>query len=418
MEFHPIAARPNWKDRANELGYLVEILDDPPYWAEALQQPFCAMLSLDEVENKIEAASASLNELALAVVDRVCCSKDSDRLFDQLKIPQAFRKAIRDSWLREDPCLYGRFDFAVSGSEVKLLELNFDTPTSLYEASVLQWIWNEDLKAPDCHLSGGSRDQFNSIHEKLQEAFAWLATQSKGLMHFAALDEAPEDEETVKYLQSCAALAGIDSQFLYMHELGYDERGKLIDQHGRVIERIFKLYPWEFLMSEDESIYQSTGRRVLPSLLESNVVQFLEPVWKSILSNKAVLPLLWQEAPGHPNLLETAFDDESRLAYKIRSQAHVRKPIFGREGGSVSIVIPEDAERCVHNPSQYGKEGFILQAYHPLPTYGDYHIVMGSWIIGDEPAGIGLRADRSAITGNTAHFIPHYIPAQAIMAVA
>src|SRR3546814_2826390 len=46
------------------------------------------------------------------------------------------------SWLEGHPHLYGRMDFSYNGSgPAKLLELNYDTPTSLYEASAFQWGW-------------------------------------------------------------------------------------------------------------------------------------------------------------------------------------------------------------------------------------------------------------------------------------
>jgi glutathionylspermidine synthase len=35
-------------------------------------------------------------------------------------------------------------------------------------------------------------------------------------------------------------------------------------------------------------------------------------------------------------------------------------------------------------------------------------MVVGSWIIGDEAAGIGIREDESPITKNTSRFLPHY----------
>ena len=53
-----------------------------------------------------------------------------------------------------------RFDFILAKDGTpKILEFNADTPTSLLEASVIQWQWKEDV-FPEC-------DQFNGIHEGL-----------------------------------------------------------------------------------------------------------------------------------------------------------------------------------------------------------------------------------------------------------
>jgi len=60
----------------------------------------------------------------------------------------------------------------------------------------------------------------------------------------------------------------------------------------------------------------------------------IEPFWKLIAANKAMLPLLWSLYPGHPNLLPSYFDDPKEvekvdLPDKV---SWVSKPVFGREG--------------------------------------------------------------------------------------
>lgn len=405
MKFQKISARPGWRAQADKLGYLASVLDDPPYWIEAAKQPFCASVSMLEVEAFIEEATEELTALALECVENVCTSSRSEELFDALKIPKPYRNPIRRSWARRDSSLYGRFDFACSDGQVKLLELNFDTPTSLYEAAVLQWYWYDD------HVKSGSlpqgSDQFNSIHERLIEAFKHMKDIRR--LHLSSISNCDEDEGTVRYLQSCAAQAGLATAFIHMSDLGFDKKGHLIDMNGREIKSLFKLYPWEHLFKEDETIRQRKKHRILPSLVESNHVKFLEPMWKAILSNKAILPIMWELAPNHPNLLATTLDDNSKMAQVLRDGPHVRKPIFGREGANVSIEFPDVDEMCVKKEGPYGQEGFILQEYHALPEYEDYHCVVGSWVVDNQPAGMGIRADKSAITGNTACFIPHFI---------
>ena len=60
------------------------------------------------------------------------------------------------------PSIYGRFDLRYDGAgPAKLLEYNADTPTTLLEASILQWNWLKDTHEGD--------DQWNSLHEKLVE---------------------------------------------------------------------------------------------------------------------------------------------------------------------------------------------------------------------------------------------------------
>ena len=45
---------------------------------------------------------------------------------------------------------------------------------------------------------------------------------------------------------------------------------------------------------------------------------------------------------------------------------------------------------------------------HALPAFDGNYPVIGSWIIGDDAAGIGIREDDTPITRNTSRFVPHY----------
>jgi glutathionylspermidine synthase len=80
------------------------------------------------------------------------------------------------------------------------------------------------------------------------------------------------------------------------------------------------------------------------------------------MSNKAMLPLLWERHPGHPNLLPAYFDGDPRAAEL--GSAFVRKPFFSREGWDLELV---DGDTREEGPKGgYGEEGHILQALAPL----------------------------------------------------
>ena len=61
--------------------------------------------------------------------------------------------------------------------------------------------------------------------------------------------------------------------------------------------------------------------------------------------------------------------------------------------------------------TDYSEHPRILQAYTPLPDMGGFRPVIGSWIVGQACAGIGIREDRSRITQDLSRFKPHYIRA-------
>src|SRR5260370_36731608 len=57
----------------------------------------------------------------------------------------------------------------------------------------------------------------------------------------------------------------------------------------------------------------------------------IEPVWKMLLSNKGILPVLWELYPCHPNLLYASFDRPGEV------DSWVKKPLLGREGANVTM---------------------------------------------------------------------------------
>ncbi len=130
----------------------------------------------------------------------------------------------------------------------------------------------------------------------------------------------------------------------------------------------------------------------------------LEPPWKAILSNKGILPLLWEMEPGHPNLLPAYFADDPRAAELV---SYAKKPLYSREGANIELRQAGHVIDTATGP--YGSDGYIVQALAPLPKFGANHAVIGSWVVAGKAAGLGMREDVSAITKNTSRFLPHAI---------
>jgi glutathionylspermidine synthase len=365
MRRETCAERDGWRGRVEELGFDFHTIDGEPYWREDV----CYRFDADEIDT-LEEATAELHGLCLDAVDRIV---RSDRCA-QLGLDDEAISLVERSWRAGEPALYGRMDLCWDGSgPPKLLEYNADTPTALFEASVVQWHWLQDTR-PDA-------DQFNSIHEKLIARWQQFAPMKK--IHFAASYEQPEDRATCEYLRDTAVQAGLSTVALDIEEIGWSG-SDFVDLDGAVIAALFKLYPWEWLLAEP------FGAKI-PQL----DVRWIEPAWKMLLSNKSILPLLWQFNPGHPNLLAAAHSREAL------SGTLVRKPRFGREGEGV-IVLQAHAEEA------RATEPVIYQQFSELPRFADRYALIGSWLIGHEPAGIGMREDADRITRNTSCFVPHW----------
>lgn len=181
---------------------------------------------------------------------------------------------------------------------------------------------------------------------------------------------------------------------LAMEDIGMDELGRFTDLDDRSITTLFKLYPWEWLMEEEFGLN-----------LPSSGARFIEPPWRAILSNKGLLPLLWEMFEGHPNLLPTYFEGDP--AASALGGDHVRKPLLSRQGANIEIV--RGGKTVLHNEGPYGAEGYIVQALHPLPQLAGNYPMVGCWLIASQAAGLGIREDSSLITGKDARFVPHVI---------
>jgi len=380
-----IAPRPDWKETAHANGFHFHTIDGAPYWDESAYYEF----SLEQIERDIEAPTGELHEMAMSLVSEILTSES---LLTKLAIPRSHWDWIAESWHARHPHLYGRMDLAYDGTgPAKLYELNYDTPTSLYEAAWFQWVWLEEQKKRG-HVPPRA-DQYNLIQELLVESFGTIAKRLPRPFYFSAVRDSAEDQGTIAYLRDCATQAGIDSGLIAIEDIGLSTTGTFTDLDSIVIGTLFKLYPLEML-TEDR----------YGSALPGSGLQLIEPAWKAVLSNKGILPLLWERATGHPNLLPSFFDESPTSALP---RGWVRKPLFSREGANVTMALPNGESIVSDGP--YTDSPMIKQAYHPLPKFDDGYPLIGSWVIADRPAGMGIREDSGLITQDTSRFIPHLI---------
>jgi glutathionylspermidine synthase len=125
--------------------------------------------------------------------------------------------------------------------------------------------------------------------------------------------------------------------------------------------------------------------------------------WKMILSSKAILPILWKLNYGHDNLLECYFETDKELA----GSSFAKKPILSREGANIQLM--KQGTMLAETSGEYGEEGYIYQALCTLPDFSGNYPLIGSWVVGQEAAGIGIRESRNLITDNSSRFVPHLI---------
>lgn len=375
MKRETLQPRSNWPAEVEKLGLIYHTPNGKPYWDESA----CYRFTSAEIDI-LEAATEELQQLCLKAGQFII---DNDRFAD-LHIPAAAVPAIKAAWEAEPPSIYGRFDLAYDGRHPpKLLEYNAQTPTALVEAAIVQWYWRQEVRP--------ATDQFNSIHEKLLAKWQDLKDYLKGSpLYFAHVDDL-EDMMTVSYLRDTAEQAGIRTTALLMPEIGWNESSRTFrDAEERAIRSLFVLYPWEWLIREYGG----------PVLATYDQIDWIEPIWKMMWSNKGLLAILWELFPDHPNLLEAHIQEPGGL------RSYVRKPLLSREGANITVY---DGGTVLETGGDYGEEGYLFQALAPIPCFDGCYPVLGSWYITDQgPAGMGIRESNTLVTDNLSRFVPHY----------
>ncbi|MBU3867241.1 glutathionylspermidine synthase family protein [Streptomyces sp. 4503] len=394
MKRHTIAPRPDWQSTVEEQGVIYPLTRYPdgslrPYWDESAYYAF----SLPEVE-ALEEVVEELHRMSLAAAAHIV---ETGRFADLGIDDPRLAGLIAESWHRraEQPSVYGRFDLRYDGESgpAKLLEYNADTPTSLVEAASAQWFWMED------RFPGA--DQWNSLHERLVDAWrtqaALLPPGTPLYFAHSAGDELGEDLMTVAYLRETADQAGLSTEAISMEDIGWDRlSGRFVDKRFRFIRSCFKLYPWEWLTTD------RFGPQVLDTLDNgggTGSTLWIEPAWKMLLSNKALLAVLWELFPDHPHLLPAYLDGPRELA---RATGYVSKPLLGREGAGVTVHPPGEEPVLRDEPCCY-------QELAPLPDFDGNRVVLGTWVVEGEAAGLGIRESAGLVTDEYARFIPHVI---------
>jgi len=379
-----VLPRPNWQARCTEDGFVFASIDGEEYWQESA----CYSFTSDEVE-AIHDATSELNSMCFDLIQDVVKSGD----YSDYHLPEWVLPLIDRSWQNRDPHVYGRFDLVFKDGDIKLLEYNADTPTSLLESSVVQWTWLTDRELPD---------QFNSIHEKLVERWRQIANKENHKMsrvYLTTMGEAGlEDWGNLNYMAEVVFQAGIDCSTINLEDVGWDQAAcHFVDTQDKQIQHCFKLYPWEWLIGDEFGKHTQYSK-----------TRFIEPAWKMLLSNKAILPLLWARHEGHPLLLPAFFAGNDAIRTKASSR-WAKKPILSREGANITMIdngVPRQLTGSTYSCAC--EDVYVLQEWRDLPDFNGWHPVIGSWVVGDEPAGIGIREDRGQVTGNLSCFTPHY----------
>ena len=329
-----------------------------------------------------------------------------NELFHELGIPFNLIDTVKMSWDNDVHWhLYGRFDLAggLDGKPIKLIEFNADTPTALFETSIIQWA---TLKANGMEES----HQFNSLYEAIGDNFKRLVMLEDDIegfnehydgwkILFSSVKDNPEEESTVKLLQTIANEAGFITEFAYMEDVEFSGEDGIFYNDVNY-EYWFKLYPWE-----DIGIEESDLAMLLTQIMENQKAIILNPAYTLMFQSKAFMAILWELYPNHPLLLETSFEP-------LEGIAQVEKKIFGREGAN-TIIVDKNEEIVAQTDGEYGEFASIFQEYVELPKNDKGESYQAGVFYAYEGCGLGFRKG-GLILDNASKFVGHVVTVEQV----
>ncbi len=324
-----------------------------------------------------------------------------NNLFHEIGIPFNLVEVIKESWENDVHWhLYGRFDLAggVDGKPIKLLEFNADTPTALFETAIVQWAM---LKKNNLE----EENQFNGLYEALVDNFKRLVTLEEDVSAFeerydgwnflfTSVKGNSEEENTVRLLQHIATEAGFETEFAYIDDIEFSSEDGIFYQ-DRNYELWFKLIPWE-----DIALEESDLAMLLTNIIKNQKAIIFNPAYTLLFQSKGLLKILWDLYPNHPLLLESSFKP-------LHGQKQVKKPVFGREGGSVSI-LDEEANDVESVSGDYDNYKMVYQAYTELATDTQGQSYQAGVFYAYEACGLGFRKG-GKILDNMSKFVGHLV---------
>ncbi len=350
--------------------------------------------------DEAEAYYSATNEIYDMYVEAAEYVIENDLFFD-LGIPFNLVDTIKKSWENDVHWhIYGRFDLAggIDGKPIKLIEFNADTPTALFETTLLQWAL---LK----HNNMDENSQFNNIYEAIANNFKRLITlfDDTELFNerydgwkilFSSISGNDEEEATTKLLQQIATDAGFNTSFEYLENTHFDENG-IYDADDNKYEYWFKLYPWEDI-AHDEPELATT----LTNIMQSQEAIILNPAYTLLFQSKGMLKILSDLFPDSPYLLKTSFEP-------LQGIKQVEKSVFGREGANTKI-INADGSTAEQTDGPYDNYKKVYQEYVDFPKDSNGAKYQAGVFFAYEACGMGFRKG-SEIMDNMSKFVGHVI---------
>lgn len=301
--------------------------------------------------------------------------------------------SVQKEW---DDYLIGRFDFAggFNGLPIKLIEFNADTASLLPETTVLQ---------PEILKKAGLSPAPNDLQAGLMEGLRRIGRNARKdtanvVAHMGHPDDIMNSEMLARATQD-AGWGRTDAVDLPALDFNPDEGLFYEAKPGRWIHygTMIKFFPWDFALFEEPELFDYLSEMILNDRL-----RVLNPAWTLLLQSKALMVHAWRDAPGHPLLLPTGMVPE---ALPNPLDGYVRKPVFGRTGDNVAIIL-RGRDVVAENQGHYRDGRMIYQALAQFNKDEDKHRYQVSTFYTTRACGLACRRQDDWIIDDDAEYVP------------
>ena len=335
-------------------------------------------------------ATTELHSMFVKATEHVCKTPE---LWPAFGFPSQYWRKALTSFFSGDKVISGRFDFSITPEHgIKCLEYNADSASCLMECGLVQDAWSKAVGIGGVGVDGGI-----GCEERLVNAWHLLNLPKGTLVHFLH-DNVGEERYHTLYMMHAAQKAGFVGKCVSnVDDFTFDENGHILDDEKKLVKYIWKTWSYTTLLSQwnGEHLRRSGKVRVVDVCLHEDVIVF-EPWWSAIPANKAILPVLSEMFPDHPNLLHSSWEVTDRL----KKTGYVAKPVNGRCGENIVLhnpVTSAEPEVVESTDGRFKNNQYVYQELCKLPMIDGDYVQVNTFSVAGHYAGTVLRADKSLI---------------------
>ncbi len=361
-----------------------------PWFAEQVQSGYFVAESLSVTVAERE-AYAAFAQRCYAAFAKTCGELLAGPFDASFGLSPKFWALAAHAWQnREQQAhVFGRFDLAgiLDGAPGALIEFNADTATVLAEAALIQ----------ELQLKQG--EVWSDIVEQMAKQLAGIAAQRPDDNAVLILTLAyGEDVDTAQVWRLAAERAGLHADQAYLPAVTFSPGEGVFMQvnaddwlrYGIVV----KLFPWDWIDAEEPDLLDD-----LDALIRGGEVVVVNPPYSALMQSKAMLVELHRCFPEEAGFLAAGFG-----AGPIEHR-QVRKPLFGREGESVSVHAAHTGAVEAAAPGDYAEQASIWQAFTELPIDSQDRLYQAGVYWAGSPCGLAFRRQASLIIDERAEFV-------------